>query len=312
MINYDSIKARLKQLAIKIGKPYDYLMMHYFVERLLYRLSISQYADQFILKGGMLLYTMLDNDARATKDVDFLAKQLKNTPEELIGIFRKICAIEADDAILFDLDSIIADRIKEDADYEGVRVRVIGYLDKSRHVLQFDIGFGDIVVPKPMTMEYPTLLDMERPVLKAYSRESVISEKFEAMIALGEANSRMKDFYDVYMLSRIFDFEGLLLYEAISQTLQRRGTPLIAVPTVFFDEFQQLKEKQTQWKAFQKRIKVAEKIEFSEAIALIKSFIQPVYEAVIHENEWMANWNHKELCWIKYTTEKSIQSEFSK
>lgn len=298
MINPDSIKARLKQLAIKVDKPYDYLMMHYFVERLLYRLSISQYAEQFILKGGMLLYTMLDNDARATKDVDFLAKQLKNTPEELIGIFRKICAIEADDAILFDLDSIAADRIKEDADYEGVRVKVIGYLDKSHHVLQFDIGFGDIVVPKPMSMEYPTLLDMERPLLKAYSRESVVSEKFEAMIALGEANSRMKDFYDVYILSRMFDFEGLILYEAISQTLQRRGTPLTNVPTVFTDEFLLLKEKQTQWKAFQKRIKVAEKIEFTEAIVSIRTFIQPVYEAVIHESEWMENWNHKKLRWI--------------
>jgi len=298
MRNPESIKAKLKQLAIQGKKPYDYLMMHYFIERLLYRLSISQYADNFILKGGLLLYTMLGNDARATKDIDFLAMQLKNTPSELINIFRKVCAVKADDAISFDLDSITAERIKEDTDYKGVRVKVTSYLDKSRHILQFDIGFGDIVVPKPMTMEYPSLLDMERPQIKAYSRESVIAEKFEAMIALGEANSRMKDFYDIYILSRMFDFEGLVLYEAISQTLQRRGTPLAAIPTVFSAEFPQLKDKQVQWKTFQKRIGVVEVTEFPEIIASIVTFIQPVYEAVIHEHEWMNNWSHREARWL--------------
>lgn len=275
MRNPDSIKARLKQLAIQANTPFDYLMMHYFIERLLYRLSISQYADNFILKGGLLLYVMLKNDARATKDIDFLMRQLTNTPVELIGIFKKVCAIESDDAIRFDLDSITADRIKEGADYEGVRVKVTGYLTKSRHVLQFDIGCGDVVVPRPMPLEYPSLLDMERPQIKAYSRQSVIAEKFEAMIALAEANSRMKDFYDVYALSRMFDFEGLVLYEAISQTLQRRGTLLTAVPTVFSGEFPRLKDKQIQWKAFQRRIKVAEGVEFPEVIIAIKhSFSQ--------------------------------------
>jgi predicted nucleotidyltransferase component of viral defense system len=298
MRNPDSIKAKLKQLAIQENKPFDYVMMHYFIERLLYRLSISQYAENFVLKGGLLLYTMLKNDARATKDIDFLARQLSNTPDELIDNFRKVCAIESDDAIRFDLDSITAERIKEDADYEGVRIKVTGYLGKSRHVLQFDIGFGDVIVPKPMPMEYPSLLDMERPQLKAYSCESVISEKFEAMIALAEANSRMKDFYDVYILSRMFDFEGLVLYEAVSQTLQRRGTPLTAVPTVFSDEFPKLKDKQTQWKAFQKRIRVSEGVEFPEIIAAIKAFIQPVYAAVIHENEWMKSWSHEETRWL--------------
>lgn len=246
MTNADSIKAKLKQLAFQKNQPFDYLMMHYFIERLLYRLSTSQYADNFILKGGLLLYIILENEARATKDIDFLARRLTNTPDDLVHIFRTVCAIEADDAIRFDLHSITADRIKEDADYKGVRIKVTGYLDKSRHVLQFDIGFGDIVVPEPISMEYPSLLDMERPLIKAYSRESVIAEKFEAMIALAEVNSRMKDFYDVYALSRMFDFEGLVLYEAIYQTLQRRGTPLSATPTVFSNEFMQLKDKQTQ------------------------------------------------------------------
>ena len=298
MRNPDSIKARLKQLALQENKPFDYLMMHYFIERLLFRLSISQYTDNFILKGGLLLYVILGNNARATKDIDFLAKQLTNTPEELACIFRTICAIEADDAIRFDLDSITVDRIKEDAEYEGVRIKVTSYLDKSRHVLQFDIGFGDIVVPKPIPMEYPSLLDMERPKIKAYSLESIIAEKFEAMIALSEANSRMKDFYDVYTLSRMFAFEGFILYEAISQTLQRRGTPLTAVPAVFSDEFMQLKDKQVQWKAFQRRINVTESVEFPEVIESIKKFIQPVYGAILEENEWMKSWNCSRQIWL--------------
>lgn len=298
MRNPDSIKAKLKQIAIQENKPFDYLMMHYFIERMLYRLSASRYTDNFILKGGLLLYMILENDARATKDIDFLARQLTNTPDELVSVFREVCAISVDDAIWFDPDSIIAERIKEDADYEGVRIKVAGYLDRSRHILQFDIGFGDVVVPKPKLMEYPALLDMERPMINAYSLESVIAEKFEAMIALAEANSRMKDFYDIYILSRMFDFEGLVLYEAISQTLQRRGTPLSAVPTVFSNEFLSLKDKQTQWNAFKVRIKVADGVEFFEVILAIKLFIQPVYEAVLKENEWMKNWNHQVSRWL--------------
>jgi predicted nucleotidyltransferase component of viral defense system len=298
MRNPDSIKAKLKQLAVQENKPLDYLMMHYFIERLLYRLSISPYTDNFILKGGLLLYIILENDARATKDIDFLARQLGNTPDELVNIFKKICAINFDDAVRFDLDSITADRIKENTEYEGIRLKVTGYLDKSRHVLQFDIGFGDVVVPKPVAMDYPSLLDMDHPKINAYSLESVIAEKFEAMIALAEANSRMKDFYDVYVLSRMFDFEGLVLYEAVSQTLQRRGTPLNLIPTIFSDEFPRLKDKQIQWRAFQKRIKVADGAEFPEVIATIKTFIQPVYETVLHENEWMKSWDCTHLKWV--------------
>jgi predicted nucleotidyltransferase component of viral defense system len=297
MTNPDSVKARLKHLAVAENKPFDYLMMHYFVERLLYRLSVSDYADNFILKGGLLLYVILGNDARATRDVDFLARRLSNAPEELINAFRAICAIEADDAVRFDLPSVSAERIKDGADYEGVRVKVIGYLDKSRHVMQFDVGFGDVIVPKPVTMEYPSLLDMGRPVIQAYSRESVIAEKFEAMIALAEANSRMKDFYDVYVLSRTFDFEGLVLYEAIRQTLERRATPMTSSPAVFTENFAGTKDKQTQWQAFQNRIRVAEGVSLPEALERIRIFLQPVYLAALSENEWMKHWNSADSCW---------------
>ena len=302
MSNADSIKAKLKKIAIEEDKPFDYLLMHYLIERLLYRLSISKYSNNFILKGGLLLYTIFENDARATKDIDFLARQINNIPEELSGAFSEIASIQVDDSVRFDPDTITVERIKEDADYQGVRIKLTGYLDKSRHILQFDIGFGDVIVPKPVDMEYPSLLDMERPRLKAYSLESVIAEKFQAMIYLAESNSRMKDFYDIYKLSHSFDFEGRTLYEAVSQTLERRATPLTRTPTVFSDAFPNLNDKPTQWRAFQRRIGVAGGVDFALIIADIKSFLLPLYNSILSENEFFGHWNHVNAEWTENLT----------
>ena len=297
MNNADSIKARLKAIAVTEGKPFDYLLMHYFIERLLYRLSVSDYADSFVLKGGLLLYILLDNNARATKDIDFLARHVGNAPEELAEIFEKIARIPADDAVHFDTGSITATRIKEDADYQGVRIKLTGYLDKSRHILQFDVGFGDVIVPKPVDMEYPSLLGMEMPKLKAYSLESVIAEKFQAMIYLAEANSRLKDFYDIYMLCRSFDFDGRTLFEAVSQTLERRTTPLTKTPTIFSDVFPQLQDKQTQWRAFQRRTGIKVNAEFPEVISTIKEFLSPVFDRILNEDEFFGRWESTDGMW---------------
>lgn len=299
MKNADSIKARLRNLAEKENRPFDYLLTHYFIERLLYRLSISNYADNFILKGGLLLYTMLDEDARATRDIDFLARRIENSPEDLTRIFTDICTIESDDAVQFDPSTITGQRIKEDAEYEGVRIKLTGYLDKSRQVLQFDIGYGDVVVPKPMEVDYPSLLDMERPRLMAYSKESVIAEKFEAMIALAEANSRMKDFYDIFTLSHSYDFEGYTLFEAIRQTLERRSTPLTRTPTIFSDGFSQNKDKQTQWRAFRRRIQVGQDLSFEDALVGIKTFLSPIYDCILNEDEFFGSWSAQTESWQK-------------
>lgn len=292
MSNADSIKIKLKKIAIAESKPFDYLLMHYMIERFLYRLSVSSYVNNFILKGGLFLYSVLDNDARTTKDIDFLARQISNIPEELSMVFSEIAVIPSDDAVRFDADTITFERIKEDADYQGVRIKLTGYLDKSRHVLQFDIGFGDIIVPKPVNLEYPSLLNMERPQLKAYSLESVIAEKFQAMILLAESNSRMKDFYDLYKLCHLFDFDGRTLFEAVSSTIERRATPLTRVPTVFSATFPLLKDKQTQWRAFQRRIGVADNVNFVDVITDIKSFLSPLYDRILSENEFFGLWNH--------------------
>jgi len=206
-----SIRARLKNIADKEHKQFDFILMLYFIERLLYRLSISRYSDMFILKGGLLLYTILDEKARPTKDIDMLARELASNLDALKEVFTEIASISIDDEVIYDTNSITTERIKEDADYEGVRIKLTAHMQNMRKILQFDIGFGDVIVPKPQSMEYPTLLDMDRPVLKAYSKESIISEKLEAMLYLAEANSRMKDFYDIYNLCNNFEFDGRIL-----------------------------------------------------------------------------------------------------
>jgi hypothetical protein len=297
MTNPASVKDRLRNLAVKTHRPFDYLLMHYFIERLLYRLSISPYADNFILKGGLLLYTIFQEDARATKDIDFLGRNIAAAPEKLTRIFSEIILIPSDDAVLFDEGSISAESIREGADYEGVRIKLTAYLDKSRHILQFDVGFGDVIIPDPVEMEYPSLLDMETPRLKAYPLESVIAEKFQAIVYLGEANSRMKDFYDIYELCGSFDFDGNVLCEAIRKTFERRMTPLPQVPSVFSDTFPLLPDKNTQWKAFQKRIGITGGKSFQEVSVALKLFLSPIYDCLLAQKPFFGKWNGTPKSW---------------
>lgn len=299
MRNADSIKAKLKNIAVTQNKQFDYLLMLYFIERLLFRVSISKYRTAFVLKGGLLLYTILDEKARATKDVDFLAREMENTLEELESIFREICTINSDDAVLFDISTLKAERIKEDADYEGVRVKVVAHLDRSKKMLQFDIGFGDVIVPKALEMEYPSLLDLEKPKIMVYSKESVIAEKFEAMIYLAETNSRMKDFYDIYCLCTKFGFDGRILFEAISKTFERRGTPLSKVPTIFTDDFRKSVEKSIQWNAFSRRINSEISKDFLDLMDVITTFTRPIYECIISEVEFFGIWDNLNTRWEK-------------
>ncbi len=286
-----SIRARLKNIANNEHKPFDFVLMLYFIERLLYRISVSEYSEQFVLKGGLLLYTIMNELARTTKDIDLSIRQMTNDLDDLRNIFVKIIEIEVDDAIIFDKENITSERIREDADYEGVRIKLTAYLGNVRKTLQFDIGFGDVIVPKPQTMEYPTLLNMPKPIIQAYSKESIIAEKFEAMLYLAGANSRMKDFYDIYSLCLKFNFDGRLLLEAMTKTLTRRGTVISDNPTVFSNELIQNIDKHKQWKAFRRRANVAEGIEFDEVLKMVRKFLKPVFKSIIEETEFFGQWN---------------------
>ena len=290
--NAASIKARLKNIADSEHKPFDFILMLYLVERLLFRLSISSYKDKFVLKGGLLLYLIMNEKARATKDIDLLATEVVSNLDIFRDIFADISVISSDDAVLYDTGSINVERIKEDTKYEGVRIKIIARLGNMRKSLQFDIGFGDVIVPKPDTLEYPTLLDMDSPIIKAYSKESVIAEKFEAMLFLAELNSRMKDFYDIYNLCTSFDFEGKVLYEAILQTVIRRGTNTPVEPTVFDKNFADSKDKATQWHAFKRRTSVGGDLKFSEVVNKISVFLLPIYKYIILKKEFIGRWEN--------------------
>ncbi|MDR1286057.1 MAG: nucleotidyl transferase AbiEii/AbiGii toxin family protein [Treponema sp.] len=293
----ESVKGRLKKIAVAENKPFNYILMHYFIERLLYRLSVSAYAGNFILKGGLLLYTVLDDKARTTRDIDLLAEKIRNTPDELLGIFTEIAGLPGDDAVSYDTKTITVKRIKEDADYEGIRVKLTGYLDRSRQVLQFDIGFGDVVIPKPVMMTYPSLLDMEAPRLRAYTLESVIAEKFQAGIYLAEANSRMKDFYDLYALCAARSFDGAVLHEAVKRTFERRKTILPPIPTIFTDTFPALPEKQIQWRAFLNRTGIEATDDFTTVMTSIRKFLLPLYNALFNKTGFTGHWDNEAGKW---------------
>ena len=225
-----SVHQRLLNVARETGKPFIEVLQYFAMERLLYRLSCSGHKDSFVLKGALPFRVWDVPDSRATRYIDFLAF-LDNSPENLAAIFREVCSIEGDDGLVFNPDSINARTIKEDADYEGVRVRFRGLLGKAKVTMQVDIGFGDKVHPNVVQADYPVLLDLPAPSLRMYPPETVAAEKVEAMVHLGSLNSRMKDFYDVWRLSQQFEFDDAVLSEAIRQTFDNRGTTLMS-----FDE----------------------------------------------------------------------------
>jgi len=295
--NVASIRARLKNIADNERKPFDFILMLYFIERLLFRLFVSRYSGQFVLKGGLLLYLIMDEKARATKDIDLLARETAADLDVLRNIFADISVITFDDAVIYDPDSITAEKIKEDAEYEGVRIKITAYLGNIRKSLQFDIGFGDVVVPKPETLEYPTLLGMDKPIIKAYSKESVIAEKFEAMLYLAELNSRMKDFYDIYSLCTSFDFDGRVLHQAVLQTILKRGTYTPKEPTIFNKNFANSKDKATQWGAFRRRTSVDNNVDFPEVVGMISVFLKPIYDCIVNEKEFFGNWEKDRRGW---------------
>lgn len=249
-----SIRARLKQQSDASKEDFNLVLTKFGLERLLYRLSISPHAAQFLLKGALAFALWFDHPHRPTRDADLLGFGSDDI-ERIERIFKEISSIVVDDGIAFDPDSVSADEIREDAQYGGVRVTLNATLDKARIKLQVDIGFGDAVTPAPLEHSYPVLLDdLEAPTLKVYPRETVCAEKLEAIAKLGIANSRMKDYFDLLALAREGALQADVLSVAIARTFQRRGTTIPNdLPTGLTDAFGADSVKQTQWKGFLKR-----------------------------------------------------------
>lgn len=273
-----SVRTRLVNLMNETGYKYMYLLARYFNERLLYRVSVSQYKDNFLLKGGSLLYALDGLEARPTVDIDFMADRISRDRDNMTEIFRKIVAIGCDeDGVYFDTESIKPEPITVDKKYPGLRFYVTAHMDTIVHNMSVDIGFGDVVSPCPMTIDFPLLLPNIPSVnLQAYSLETVVAEKFHAMIDRDETNSRMKDFFDCYMLFTQRNISDETLFEAIKATFDNRALAYKPNLKLFSDGFATDKERIIRWKAFLKKIHWKEEIPFPVVMQIIKDRLQPM------------------------------------
>ena len=286
-----SVRQRLLNKARETHRSFSEMVQYFTMERFLYRLSKSTYADKFILKGALMFAVWEAPLERPTMDIDMLG-QVDNSIEGIVDMTRNICIQKvAPDGIVFDEESVAGERITEDADYEGVRIKFRGKLDTVRISMQLDIGFGDAVVPKAKPIIYPTILDLPKPHLVGYSRESTVSEKFEAMVKLGILNSRMKDFFDIWFLSRQFDFAGKTLHKAIKATFSTRSTVIPSVPTAFTPAFSRDPIKEAQWKAFIRKNRLVDiSQDLYNIVTDVAVFLMPIVESVINKQPFGSSW----------------------
>jgi predicted nucleotidyltransferase component of viral defense system len=245
-----SVRARLLNLSKERNEPFDLLLTQYALERLLYRLSISKYKDKFVLKGAMLLRHWLDDPHRPTRDLDLLGFG-ESDPQLTLGYFREIGSVQADDGVTFDADTLEVDAVRDDSGYSGLRLKCYATIDGARIRIVIDIGYGDATEPGLNEIELLPLLDQPAPKLRAYPPETVIAEKFQAMVHLGLANTRLKDFYDIWGLSRTYEFKDDRLPRAIRATFDRRKTQIPTErPDALSEAFANDPTKIQQWTAF--------------------------------------------------------------
>ncbi len=304
-----SVRDRLLNLARQQDNrvTFNALLRRYMQERLLWRLSVSRHAERFLLKGALRLVAVGFPWARATKDIDLLGFG-DPTPENLAAVFRDVCTVQASgrrrgvqDAVIFDAGSVHAQPILEGAEYGGVRIFMTGYLGTAREPLHVDVGFGDPVTPEPEEIEVPCLLSgMPAPKLRAYNDETTIAEKFQAMVTLGTANSRMKDFYDLHHFATSVAFDGARLSRAILRTFERRGTPFVENELVLRPVFGDDLSKQVQWTAFRRGLRAASADlpeAFAAALSPIQRFLGPVHDACARRVTFTQLWDPTEGCW---------------
>lgn len=285
-----SVRARLLNLARKTGRPFEELLVLYGLERFLFRLSRSVHRDSFILKGGLLLIGMGLPQARPTRDIDLLGLNSPNS-EVVSRTMQEIGNIHVDDGMVYDFSRLITEPLSLNSDYPGIRLKFQGKLGQARVPMQVDIGFGDLVIPAAKEIEFPTLLDMEPPVIRGYSIETIVAEKFEAALDLADLNSRMKDFHDIWALSRKYSFEGRPLQESITTTCRRRKTPITSRAEVFSKEFINRSDKKIQWSAFLGKGPMGKVPgEFSIVMEGIREFLLPITLAIENGNPFESEW----------------------
>ena len=297
MINANSIKDRLKNLSKQDGSTMQEKLVTYAIERTIYRLSISPYNERFTLKGGIFLYALFDKQfSRVTRDIDLLGQYISNDINEISNVFREIFSISCDDALMFDLNSLSVDSITEFKEYHGVNVNIIAFLDRTKIPVSIDVGFGDIVYPNRIKMEFPSLLSMEEPIVYAYSLYSAIAEKFEAIVSLGYINSRYKDYYDIYVLASEFNLSGELLKEAVVETFSHRNTGFKDM-VVFEKTFINDSLRESRWNAFIKKKKAMINLTFKETMSTIEILLEPIVDSINNNTEFLLNWDSLNKKW---------------
>ncbi len=287
-----SVRQRLFNRAQERHEDFGLVLTKYGLERFLYRLAQSQYRDQFVLKGALLFELWTHHPYRPTRDLD-LEAQGDNSITRIKQLFAKVISQPVeDDGLVFDPKTLRVARIKEEQEYEGLRINFIARLERARIHMQVDVGFGDIIVPPPEKIEYPQMLDFPSARLMAYPKETVVAEKLEALVKLGMTNTRMKDFYDLWKLSRDFDFNGARLSDAIKATFKRRGTDVPPdIPLALTAEFSRDSQKSRLWQAFLKKSSLDDEEDILDRVAAdLREFLMPPLRAIRTSQRFSLKW----------------------
>lgn len=280
-----SIRTKLLNVAKKENIFYQTILTRYFQERLLYRMSQSRYRNNFYLKGGALMYAYERFAARPTLDIDFLGNNISNEGTSIIAAFKEISSVPfEEDGVIFDVEHITAQNITEFKDYHGIRLSIPVKMDSIAQVLTMDIGFGDVVTPSPVNLDFPILLEhLPCANILAYSLETVIAEKMHAIIDLADQSSRMKDYYDLHRILKEEKYDSEVLQEAIIRTFENRHTPYDENTMFFRKDFGINQQMGARWKAFMRKITKATDLSFSEVVAFIQETLRPYWENIPHE-----------------------------
>ena len=274
-----SIRTRLLNVAKQEEVFYQTILTRYFQERLLYRISQTRYRENFYLKGGALMYAYERFAARPTLDIDFLGTHISNDGKRIAEAFREICSVDCkEDGVQFAGDKITTQNITEFKDYHGVRLSIPVTIDTIAQVLTMDVGFGDVVTPHPVSLDYPLLLEgLPEASILAYSTETVIAEKMHAIIDLADQSSRMKDYYDIYHLLTSFQYDSAILQDAINRTFENRHTPYNADTMFFREDFPNHPQMQVRWTAFLRKAAINSTLSFPEVVRWLQDTLKPYW-----------------------------------
>lgn len=287
-----SVKERLRTIASQTGKEFQSVIRQYVQERFLFRLSKSVYSKNFILKGALLFVAHDISRNRPTRDIDFLGSAISNKITDIKEVVKEILKIEFEDGVKFDTHSVEAEKIVDDGDYNGIRVKFYAYMENSKERVQLDIGFGDRMTSEPIEIEFPTLLDFAAPKIKVYSIETAIAEKFEAIVSLQLLTSRMKDFYDILFFAEHYEFRKDILLKSIQTTFSHRATDVRQRKMIYEDKFKMDAQLQKLWFAFLNRNKLESEYSFQDVVNKIESFIEPIFG-----EKTKASWNPQNWKW---------------